>query len=251
MTAKRKYFFGIDQTGAVLKTGRAKPLPCCLIEGKSIHFFYLNFFDFRQIKSEFPNITEEKSQFCVDCVFGLPVELPFDFRKVLNKTNAFKGYGRKPASEFFHSLGNGQVHRRKIEILCHANSVFQDKPFQKNIQTGTFRIWKDLASGSDWFYFPAIEGSQYTEGAPLYEGYPSLSWRRLFQVRKRSPKELTRLLKKAGYQVNWTRKHQEQVNKDSNLADAFVLALTIKLFYNETLHIVPNPEGFILGYKNS
>ena len=72
-------------------------------------------------------------------------------------------------------------------------SVFKNKPFQKNVQTGTFRIWKDLGSDKEYenFSFWPYE----TESLNKYtvcEAYPSLCRKELKETYKNNIKFKTK-----------------------------------------------------------
>src|SRR5690606_15146623 len=75
-----------------------------------------------------------------------------------------------------------------------ANSVFQSRPYQKNIQTGTYRIWKDLTSGGPtrwaniWPF--ETERSELLDAPWIFEGFPSLLWREVLGLPTR---DLSRL----------------------------------------------------------
>lgn len=244
------YFIGIDQTGAVNSRKQPRPLPACLIYNDQVYFFYLGSLNLAEILKIVKAPSVKNLLICVDCVLGLPQDLKTTWQEALDLLPNFPGYGREPASQFFRHLGQGESPRRQVEIKFKANSVFQEKPFQKNIQTGTFRIWKDILADRKNFYVPALEQKEHSKQAPLFEGYPSLSWRLLLNNPKRDPHALGDIIKERRFPLNWTKTHQQQVEKDSNLADAFVLALTMKLCFDQLAHIKPHPEGAILMDEN-
>lgn len=244
---KQWIYLGVDQTGAVDRKGVPKPLPACLLIENQVRFFYLKSFTVTSIESELETKKLESLLICVDCVLGLPKEIKTSWREAINFTKDFNGYGRAPAKDFFRTLGCGQRPRRQVELDCNANSVFQETPFQKNIQTGTFRIWKDLNSAPGDFYAPAIETQHSPNQLPIFEGYPSLSWKLLLKSRHRNASAIKALLKIHHPEIKWNKKHQEHVNRDSNLSDAFLLALTMKQFRSEAFTSTPSPEGSIMG----
>lgn len=246
---KNLIFLGIDQTGAIDSNGNPKPLPACLINKKEIQFFYLKTLSKTAIQQQLQMNDLKNLLICVDSVLGLPEELNINWPSALEKIKRFPGYGRKPAKDYFRHLGQGQIFKRQIEIFCKANSVFAEKPFQKNIQTGTFRIWKELTLNLKDFYIPALENKKFATQLPLYEGYPSYSWKLLLKSNHRRPTELTELIVKNNLELNWSDEHQRKVNKDANLADAFVLALTILKLHKAAKKLKPHPEGWILGVK--
>jgi len=247
-------YLGVDQTGAIDRVGKPKPLPACALQGSKADFFYLDRFHPDEIRGRYP---DAECQLIIDCVLGLPDELgcPLKWREVISQTLEWQGFGRKVAADFFHSLREErvatQIPRRAIEIHLGANSVFQEHPFQKNIQTGTFRFWKEIASAGSGFRAPWVEGfgtkAQRLKYLPIFEGYPTLVWKKLLKSSSRNPENLGLLLKAAKFQVRWTPKHQALVQKDPNLADAFVLALAGSLWLSKEAQRKTNPEGWILG----
>ena len=240
-------YLGIDQTGARNARGQPKPLPACLLVDGKVSFFYLDSLSLKDLSKHIPSAQHQQLLTCIDCVLGLPVELRLPWREALELLEGYEGYGRKPAQEYFRALSKNHIYRRKVELLCRANSVFQEKPYQKNIQTGTFRFWKDLIANSRDFYVPALETRTRSNQLPLFEGYPSHSWKILLGTKHRRPESLSELIHTNKIKVVWNQVHQESVNKDPNLADAFLLALTIKTLKEEALQQTPHPEGWILG----
>lgn len=239
-------FLGVDQTGAVDGRGRAKALPSCLLIENEVRFFSLTSFDSIALEKRVPKEALTKLLICIDCVLGLPDEMNVSWRQALDLTKQYEGYGRSVAQEYFRSLGNGSILRRGVEVLCKANSVFQEQPFQKNIQTGTYRFWKDMAKDPDWFSAPLVAGERNEGRVPVLEGYPTLLWKVLFKVNARSPAKLPELLKEHFPKLRWTDESQELVLKDPNYGDALVLALAASKFGAEAFKRVPSKEGWIL-----
>lgn len=225
--AKRIYV-GVDQTGAVNRKGQPFPLPACSIDNNTVTFFYLNDFSKKSLAEKVPIRSESEVVVCVDCVLGLPQGLNITWREALEKIQLSQGYGRPVAQSFFHSLGKGRVLQRQVEIECGANSVFKEKPFQKNIQTGTYRIWKDISLSQGDFYVPHLGESEKNGKICIFEGYPSLSWRLLFGTKSRVPDQLSELVEKHFPKLNVSSSSLAMVKKDPNLGDAFVLAMTLK-----------------------
>ncbi len=82
------------------------------------------------------------------------------------------------AEEFFNSFKQEKFLSREIEKQLSANSVFTSRPFQKNIQTGTYRTWKDLSLDIDKInIWPHLNYN--SEYFTLIEGYPTEAWKRL------------------------------------------------------------------------
>lgn len=134
-------------------------------------------------------------------------------------------FGRTSAEQFFDEIlrGGKTIPTRLCEELARANSVFRSRPFQKNIQTGTYRLWRDLATDPhfrDWRIWPYSKTqSKFT----LFEGYPSLMWRQVGGVNSRAPEKLGRILKHYG--VRTTPEQLRAIRANSDLADAAMLAL--------------------------
>ena len=249
---KQWVFVGIDQTGAVRKNGSPKPLPACYIRNNHPHFFYLPTLSKNLLQQATQIDAKEEIIIGLDCVLGLPEALCKNIspREAMERTKNFPGYGRAVAKDFFEQLSPSDKPRRKIEARLGANSIFQDKPYQKNIQTGTFRCWKELALAGDDFCFPAIEPieNQPTNTAiKVFEGYPSFSWKKLLGTKTRDVNQLSSLIKQCFPEISWRAEHQAAIQKDANLADAFLLALAIREDLEQALNIQPHHEGWILG----
>lgn len=246
---KDKVYIGIDQTGAINAKGIPKPLPACALIKNEVHFFYLSKLDRIEIERHVGTLNPNQTFVCLDCVLGVPDSLEYTFSEVLQKIHIVEGYGRKIASKFFREIGDGKIHHRKIEIQLKANSVFQEYPFQKNIQTGTFRFWKEISENHDDFYIPALEKQKNKLQIPLIEGYPTHIWKTALKSKFRRPENLVLILKGLSSELNWNHKHTSLVKKDPNLADAFVLAFGVKYLYKPTKSKRLNPEGQILGFE--
>lgn len=248
-------FLGIDQTGAVDKNGKPKALPACMITGNNIQLFYLREFSKEAILCELKEFENPRILICVDCVIGLPQPLGLSWRQALRKIPANSGYGMLAARKFFKTLSSNKIYYRQVEIELGANSVFREMPYQKNIQTGSFRIWKDIASKTNDFFVPFLKEDSQPGQIPVYEGYPSYSWTALFGVRKRAPKEITKYLKVSFPNLKISRESRTLLKKDQNMADALVLAITMQEHHlQQPPKGQPSTEGWILGYtsvKNS
>lgn len=251
------HYLGVDQTGAINTRGEPKPLPSCLIIGNQIRPFYLKKFNQHSLSEvlspgEFINL-----KICMDCVLGLPKELKLPWRMAIQKASEIKTYGRAPAQSFFREILSERkikhIPTRQVEALCRANSVFQERPFQKNIQTGTFRFWKEMALEPHWFYVPRLSGEKkYSRSRiPIMEGYPSLAWRLLFGVNRREPENLFRHLKTHFPEMRFSPVQLKLFQSDANLADAAVLALLARKLMNQELSGPATQEGWILGAQAS
>lgn len=236
-------FLGIDQTGAVDRLGKPKPLPSCLIKNNSVSLFYLDHFSEHILRLK-PDIV------CIDCVLGLPETTEVSLREAIAQTQAYEKFGRAAAQAFFAKLAAGKTHTRSVEVSLKANSVFTVHPFQKNIQTGTYRFWKEMAESPDWFYLPALphEKKLKLNRIPVVEGYPSYYWKTLLKKKRRSPKDLLKILKSVYPKLILKNPDVLLLKKDENLADALLLALAAREFKND-LNRRSHPEGWILGFK--
>lgn len=240
-------YIGIDQTGAVNAKGLPKPLPACIIDRRNISFFYLPQLNRLEIEKNFGVLNPLETVICLDCVLGLPLDCGFNFNDCIRLIQTTQGYGRKIASDFFKKIGQGRIYRRQVEIQLNANSVFQEHPFQKNIQTGTYRFWKEIALFRADFYAPALEKPLSKDQIPLVEGYPSYSWKKILNSNVRRPEKIRELILKNKIPVVWTDDHAALVKKDPNFADAFLLALTAQKYYGFKKFKSKIPEGHILG----
>lgn len=231
-------FIGVDQTGAVQKNGIPKPLPIAVVHTaqKPILFAgYIPTFSNIEIQKFLSShiqtdFKKQDIQILMDCVLGLPQDIYTNqksFRDFLHLALKYDGYGRVPAQHFFRKIRQDQpILSRKAETLAKANSVFIEHPFQKNIQTGTFRLWKELGSDLENFYIPYMEPKK-SKAYKIYEGYPSLSWKLLFGTSYREPKKFLTHSKKVFHNLHIDIHSKKLINKDPNLADAAVLALHI------------------------
>lgn len=255
-----KYFLGIDQTGAIKTSGEPKPLKSCLINKET-----------NQIKTiEIPQLVIDELPYLldileqemtslaiiVDCVLGLPKAASIKNLSIWDyfRLASFqRGFGLKYGELFFSSFWNdeSEVPKRRCEELANANSIFKSRPFQKNIQTGSFRIWKELGAqkeGLNIWPYPEFDPSF----SWMFEGYPSLSWQLLIKSRSRKPSLLKQYIKKSTpLKIDAT--CERSLMNDSDLADAFILAETGRTLLTQGLEpkVIPGPEGWILGLEFS
>lgn len=233
-------FIGIDQTGAVVK-GLPKALPLALIRLSDGAWMLETHFENKpmmigsfckksllDICNKFSVQWSSSIAVLVDCVLGLPeAVIPpaamrggrLDLWGLMQRTAQTPGFGRNPAEDFFKQFWNqlsSRYPKRQCEDWADANSVFISRPYQKNIQTGTFRLWKEMSREEPWL---SIWPFEQREAPVLIEGYPSYSWRKLFGFDERSPALLKSLTDRLG--VAWTEK---ELTEDQ--ADAAILALT-------------------------
>ncbi len=253
-------FLGIDQTGAVFTNGKPKPLPACAFIDNELDFFYLSNFSRFEIEKNLGPLSPSKTKILLDCVLGLPRAVSLPLRKAISSTKRTQGFGRNVAMEFFRTIeqqSSVKKPRRIVEVLARANSVFQEKPFQKNIQTGTFRLWKELSQEPLWYRFPYLGEGYDGKRIPIFEGYPSFSWSALFQVKQRNPKKFLSLFKEKFPSCKIRRNSEALMQKDPNLLDAAVLALHASTLAKSSFSIpkkqplYPPQEGWILGFPRS
>jgi hypothetical protein len=117
------------------------------------------------------------------------------------------GYGFQTSLDFFNHLlessGPSDTEQkapiRRVEELVSAHSVFKPYPFQKNIQTGTFRIWSDLGYNLslglkfDIWPFTALSGKN--DQILICEAYPSYFWKHDIKHTSRKAQALLKCLK--------------------------------------------------------
>lgn len=262
-------FLGVDQTGAVDRKGVPKALPLVVLAFRqrqwqlSAHWIpTLNAKVIKDITNTLVRAESLMSDWVavVDCVFGLPQSVfPKDkkFRQILMQAKTSTGFGRKSAQEFFAPWTpdvGAVIPQRQVEAQVGANSVLKVFPMQKNIQTGTYRIWKDLAEDPDWFCFPYLEKPQ-PGLCQMFEGYPSLSWKQLFNVKKREPQDIVKHVQKRFTEVKIDSASKAKLTANADLADAAVLALAGYHWVGlkkQVPQVSPRTrqEGWILGADN-
>jgi len=283
-------FIGIDQTGASLNNGKsAKPLPVCVAreteKGKwQVHTqkekkpLTLPALTSDHIKDllECLNLSNglKKTALIADCVLGLPKAVFHSKKKgsdclwnLFQEAAAFKlgekEFGRDVAEKFFEHLlppKSKSYPRRVCEVWSESNSVFRSKPYQKNIQTGTFRMWKELGQNpTPWTYlWPYSEVENDRNDLPwIFEGYPSLIWKDYLGLSHRNPKKLKSILANVKTKVavdSWT-----PLEKYPDHADSFVLvwgaihlqncSQLLNPFQKFPSMKAPKREGWIMGLK--
>lgn len=284
---------GIDQTGAVKPNGQPKSLPVALVKKHSPHWalelpegsanHWLRSLELSELKEFFENfhldLFAARILIVVDSVIGLPKEFQTsedarsDIREWIQKASKHPGFGAKTAEVFFDqilkNLNKKQGAReilssypqREVEIELSANSVFTSRPYQKNIQTGTFRVWKELSTKTEVQGFEAQSTLELVKLWPfekirqpgpgtitLAEGYPTLAWRLLNGTSRGKPlnnlpKEQTKVIGSIQNLKGQSPDHQ----------DALMLALLAHHLIQKSLFIPPEThtiEGDILGAKS-
>ncbi len=214
-----KCFVGVDQTGAVSASGKTKALPCAVLFRRK-NIWQLVLTEEKGTPLTTPNFSSQAlsdllrscgtrlgpdTAILADCVMGLPWrswkltgEKAGDLRAVLRRSADGTAYGRAASEAFFSRWSETQVTSRECEKLCGSNSVFLTKPYQKNIQTGTYRIWRDIALAGDVDDFSFWPFDAHKRKFPwVFEGYPSFYWKHCFGFKKREPQSFEKVLLKA------------------------------------------------------
>jgi hypothetical protein len=255
----RKYdiFIGVDQTGAVNKNGLPRELPATVLFCKEnkievVTNIFIPSFQTDQLESLIKTVIPEgvsskelEAFVCVDAALGLPDSTGVSLRKILERIRDFefegKVYGSVTANEFFYGWTDGRRPKgRAIEKISGSNSVFDLHPFQRNIGCGTYRILKEVSRSRPNYLIWPFELGQGTGGRVyvMAEGYPSLYWKMLLGLRKRSLESIQELFPDLYF-----------ASVDS--ADSFLLALAGLLYHNQVFNVpldhICRREGWILG----
>lgn len=273
------FYVGVDQTGAVQRTRqghRYKPLQAAVVYRHDRNCVYLRAADRRDKALTLPaftpiairNVLAENMSLgaaalpsiavLVDCVLGLPraekltpLRLRDFFQKAaMHEKNSREQTGRAKAAQFFDGLlmdfydptkfpAAHRFPRRLCEELTGSNSVFQKHPFQKNIQSGTFRIWSDLGAAlpdkerheqdlAIWPHDPSPPVPAKAGSLVIAEGYPSFYWRKIFAAPSRQPAKIrdlaTRVFAERNFKI--TCDGWDIIANDPDAADAAVLAMS-------------------------
>lgn len=248
-----KLILGIDQTGATDHKGNPKKLRCTLIDARKINPYkkvntYVNLslerLDSQSINklisSHVTHFSNQSVLICIDTAFGLPIDLNTHYKEIFeyskNYQNKNRNFGALTAYHFFNSFRKKSiVQKRKVEILTKANSVFNLKPFQRNIGCGSYRSIKELAQDMTWFNLWPFQ--KMTKQFIIAEGYPSYIWQNLFHLKKRDLSELKKLFPEFNF-------------KNLDYADSFALAYGALKYQNQLFEKTPmiaKKEGWILG----
>lgn len=245
-TASFDLFIGIDQTGAIDSKGRPKKLPVCAIHKRKVILNQtLPALTQEGLKNFIHNhlgfsIEDVKTLICVDAVLTLPKDLAISHQQILKKIKKHsfqnKHYGAICAHHFFNSLSsNNKNHLRLIEEILGANSVFNLKPYQRNVGCGSYRILKDLSNNPGWYQLWPIEKNN--KPITICEGYPSYYWQNFYALPKRH--------------LDSIKKMTQMDFKNQDFADSYILALAAqKLSHQVTKAKLPQVseiEGWVLG----
>lgn len=273
---KFQTFLGVDQTGAARAGGqKAAPLKAFVIrrsqdtqvwKGEPLFLESLS----RKVIDQHFGVNSQLAMI-VDSVLGLPHACwprgkkvtSQSLWKLFRETQVSKGFGRSYSETHFLGIlkrqNLGSIPSRLCEEIVQANSLFRTRPFQRNIQTGTFRIWRDLSAHeiNPWCYFwPYDLEKRDCKDLPwIFEGYPSWLWKNLFFCKIRSPSKLNEIF---AHRVVLKKSDLNRVQSDSDFADAAILAysglllqesnrLLAKLSVNPKIKRRMIREGWLLG----
>ena len=273
------FIIGIDQVGAVNSKGSPKALPISIIsidENKRSTLFTKDQFDnplelkslsYKIINEVLINLFAVDISFCnvfiiVDAVLGLPTLINKEqcsssrfIREHIQQSLSQPNWGLAAGQSFFDKvlICAGQEKSlpllRKVEASLNANSVFKSTPFQKNIQTGTFRIWKDLANFplSKVLIYPYDKVDSAKAHVLVAEGYPTTAWKALNKTSRTSTdfSYLKKNIKKVG--------NLDLIKEAlTDQKDAIMLCLMAWKLLNDEYFPSPldNKEGAILGYHS-
>ncbi len=188
----------------------------------------------------------------VDSVFGLPQSLQIPqshLTQEFAKAHQFKGRGKAGAERFFRRYLEDQdlIPLRLCDSIAKAQSVFKTTPAQRNIQTGTFRVWQDLGADTSWF---SLWPSGVNSRKPLLlEGFPTLMWKKVFGFSARKPALIRDFSERRGIKL------PRLYSTSPDWADSAILALGALEILKSTggidyaLPSESQAEGWILGLQ--
>ncbi len=264
-----KRILGVDQCGAIHSSGNPKSLHGVVFERRESSWSFepikLNALSHERISE----LTIDA--LALDSVIGLPQSVwpflemgPEGIWKLFRQAAQEAGYGQLASEKFFKGflVDRDILPSRLCEELSGANSVFKSRPFQKNIQTGTFRSWKDLGKSEAFLnLWPFETRSTFVPSRPwLFEVYPSLIWRIFLKSPRRQPQHLKSLIQHSS-RINIFGKSQDwrRVETHPDLADAFVAGYAlVDCLDRDLLDLFPELprsaktcEGWIFGVKKA
>jgi hypothetical protein len=116
----------------------------------------------------------------------------------MRQAAAHEGVGLKAGEDFFSKYfpeikefsSQDLIRAAEVELGCL--SVFKNKPFQKNVQTGTYRIWSDLGKNGNYKDFNIWPYQNEQGRAYLCEGYPSHALKMLNNSLKKCIKDFSK-----------------------------------------------------------
>ncbi len=260
------WILGIDQTGRVYKN-KPGPLPFALLQRQSSGWRLMDLpNDFKRglpslhrdsIQKLIGSKESQKILVAVDAVLGLARECGISQSSLAHKFEQARQsyvYGKQAGeihfAKYWKDLKLSLPPQRRCEQKARANSVFTTKPAQKNIQTGTHRLWMDLGEETSWFdLWPS---AKLTRSVIIAEVYPSFFWREFFGFQKREPARIEELFSKLS--IAFSRSSLTRYQQ-ADWADAAVSALgALRVLLDQRL-LWEGPrhdstacyEGWILG----
>lgn len=205
------HLLGVDQTGASRARGRrAAPLPLALLTRRPDGPWVLDAGTPghpRTLPGLTPDAVAEHAPLApttallVDAVVGL-VDGPAGadgwwtlVERAATFTHEGRRFGRAVGAAFFGPLAPDDPtrHARRADRVSGALPVFRHTPFQRNVQTGTHRVWRDLGQAPQrWVQpWPLQRPDDPDPAGPwLFEAWPTWGWRHLLDLRTRQPEAL-------------------------------------------------------------
>lgn len=265
MTADTSFdvIVGLDQTGASRKRGLASaPLPAVVLERREEAWVVTRIGDLPALTPDaleaFGVAVDGRLAIAVDACLGLPADAVPSGTTFWDWCDAAadfsvngRRYGRDVAEAYFRDLVPTAGGARRVDHEVGALSVLKNKPFQRNVQTGSYRVWRDLGEAKCAHGRWVVRWPDARDPClPLLcEVYPSWGWRTLFQLRSRQPGALPALVE--GHADVSTEVPLEQLVTSPDHADAMVAAwLGVQhLVWQPTRppHDIDRREGWILG----
>lgn len=230
-------FIGIDQTGAWNAAIRKpRPLAMAIIRPElgRWKFECLPLAQFTPQGFAEANVKFESTSTLIatDCVFWSHSSQTFknlktDFKNAHQWRLIHQRVSREIAQAFFRTHGRPAGTKRPVDQKMKAQSLYSPTPFQRNIQTGTFRIWSELGENPlNWIGIYPWSPIDSDVNTWAVEAYPSYAWNSIFNSKIRNPKKLPHWIQKRfSKQLIVTASAKALISKDGNYADAAVLAL--------------------------
>jgi hypothetical protein len=157
------------------------------------------------------------------------------------------------ARDFFRAYQRGREFR-EVDHQVRAQSVFRELPYQRNIQSGTFRVWSEIG-GNPWLNLWPFCQTPNLNRAWFAEAYPTYFWKQHLNTKKRDPLILANFLNEIpGEKVKVSDDTKKQLLQP-DYADAAVLCLSsFALLTLESERVLnregyPKNEGWIFGVE--
>lgn len=260
-------YVGVDQTGAARAGGRrAAPLPVATLTATADGWRLVAARDGRP--TTWPTLAEEHAAGArtvfVDAVLGLPAARATAWgvppgaegvwalarRAAQHAERGPRAFGRDVAAAFFAGCPEVGPDLREVDRAVGAWSVFRTTPYQRNVQTGTYRILVDLGRATArWARLWPFEPPD--DRPALVEAWPTAGWRALGMPTRR-PMALPARLEALGVRVDPTSadvlaRRPDHADAAVNAVHGALLAQAGCLALPETGRGVPSDEGWIAG----